>query len=454
MRIALEKVGFLPPDRVTDDTSVLTLKTLVLEPMLRWADGALAPGLFGSWALSADGRRWDLELRDGARWHDGAPVRAEEAAAFIDAMLRSRDTFGMPWSYARYLEGARIDADATTLAVETPEPFPDLPDILSEFYLPRATGAGEWAIGTGPWRVEGSDPGSAVRLSHGDGRRIEVRAIPDAEDRLRALRDGTVDAATHLERLTAPRRSLPSFAWIEQPVALSVIAYLNGASGPFADASLRLAANLAVDRERLVEEVMGGLGLPARTVVSPWHMGFPEARLAPIAHDPEAARRLVARSGATGEVVLRTPLHMPERAPEIAAFVARAWDAVGLAVTIDAAGDRADYARSLGAKRMGDAAIFDSSPHSTFRVLDDKVSSDSRGVWWQGVVDPTADRLFAAARRAVDGRSRAEAYGRVLSRLQEAPPWLYLFHPIECAAHRPGLPSQLALDHKGTLRIS
>ena len=152
--IALEKVDFLPPDRVTDDASILTLKNLVLEPMLHWSGGRPSPSLFGQYELSDDGRDWRFVLRDGAVFHDGTPVRAEDARAFIEAILGAHDMFGMPWSYARYLDGARIEAAGAQLRVSTPEPFPDLPDIFSEFYLPRADANGAPVLGTGPWRVE------------------------------------------------------------------------------------------------------------------------------------------------------------------------------------------------------------------------------------------------------------------------------------------------------------
>lgn len=39
LTIALEKLDFLPANRVTDDTSILTLKNLVFEPLLRWQPG-------------------------------------------------------------------------------------------------------------------------------------------------------------------------------------------------------------------------------------------------------------------------------------------------------------------------------------------------------------------------------------------------------------------------------
>ncbi|PJE30931.1 peptide/nickel transport system substrate-binding protein [Pseudooceanicola antarcticus] len=452
--IALEKIDFLPPDRVTDDCSVLTLKSLVLEPMLRWLDGEIRPGLFAKWRLDDSGCRWQLHLPQGKAFHDGTPVLAQHAAEFITRILDSRDMFGMPWSYARYLAGAQITADGPTLTIETPKPFPDLPEILSEFYLPRMDAAGRPVLGTGPWQVEDFTAGQQVLLRRReDGRQLRFVAMPLAEDRLAALQAGQVQAATHMERLEHILRGIDGFAWQEQTSTLSVMAYMNGFEGAFTDPNARLAANLALDRQRLAEEVMGGLAQPSDTIVSPWHFGHEAGGLSPLRYDPEEARRLLALSEGPREVVLRSPTYMPEGAPEIARFMAEAWNAIGFETRVEIAEDRPQYARDIGEKRMGDAAIFDSSPHSTFRVLDDKISSLSRAVWWQGVSDAQVDAGFDAARHLTDTTERATAYGRLLRRLQAAPPWAYLFHPVLCLAHVPALQG-LSLDHKGILRIA
>ncbi|AMM84156.1 ABC transporter substrate-binding protein [Martelella sp. AD-3] len=450
--IALEKIDFLPADRVTDDASILTLKNLVMEPMLRWENGAARPGLFEKWSISEDGCKWTLTLREGATYHDGTAVIAEDARRFIEAICDARDMFGMPWSYARYLEGATIRAEGPTLEITTPKPFPDLPDILSEFYLPKLDAEGRPTLGTGPWRVEAFERGEAVVVKHGDGRSLTLVAVADPQARLAALQTHEVDLATHLERLETPIRALAGHVWHEQATTMSVIAYMNGREGAFVDPALRLAANLAIDRDRLIKTVMGGLGVPAKTIVSPFHNGMNEA-FAEIPHDPERAAGLVRKAGTAPAVTLRTPLYMPERAPEIAAFIKDSLEAVGFAVTIDVAEDRPSYARQLGEKKTGDLAIFDSSPHSTFRVLDDKISSRSRAVWWQGVVDETADALFEDARRIVDAEARAGAYSRLLRHLGENPHWLYLFHPIDCMAHKPGVEG-FSLDPKGILRVA
>ena len=86
-------------------------------------------------------------------------------------------------------------------------------------------------------------------------------------------------------------------------------------------------------------------------------------------------------------------------------------------------------------------------------MLDDKISSRSRGIWWQGLVDDTADTLFETARRIPDPEARAAAYGATLRHLHHAPHWLSLFHPVECMAHHPDLRG-LSLDPKGILRIA
>ena len=109
LRIALENVDFRLPTQVTDDNSVVPLKSLVFEPLLRWQPGGLVqPGLFDTWTNSADGRTWHFHIRDDAVFHDGRACTSAEVVAFINGFLNSRDYFNMPWSYARYFKDAII----------------------------------------------------------------------------------------------------------------------------------------------------------------------------------------------------------------------------------------------------------------------------------------------------------------------------------------------------------
>lgn len=455
LTVALERVEFLPLGRVTDDTSILTLRSLVFEPLCRWKNGRIGPGLLAAWQHEDDGRSWTFALRRGATFHNGRACTAEDVVEAIVAHQRGTDMFGMPWPYARYLAGARITAEGPgLLSISTPQPLGDLPEILAEFFVMREAADGSVTIGTGPYRVLDQAPGSfAVLEAVDDGRiptRIGLIAQRDAEERHRLVATGEVEVAGNLERMADPRRRDADLAWTTAANTLSVMYYLDGRRGPFADPAARRAVNLAVDARAIVDEAFHGMGVLASSVVSPFHLGHREAGLAPIPFDPDAARRLFDAARMDGEVVLRTPLRMPERALPISEMVADFLGRAGVATRIEVERDRPEYARQVGKGQIGDMAIFDSSPHSTFRVLNDKISSIVRGQWWQGHDDPVLEPMIVEANRTMADGARAEAYARCLRRLHDNPPWLYLFHPVEAVASRPGI-APVALDHRGVL---
>lgn len=457
LTVALERVEFVPPGRATDDTSLLTLRNLIFEPLCTWRDGRVHPGLLGAWRQEEEGHAWTFALRRGAAFHDGRPCTAEDVVEAIRAHLSGLDGFGMPWAYARYLRGARFSADGPgMLSISTPAPLADLPEILSEFFVQRTAADGSASLGTGPYRVMQFDPGQSVVLEAVDRARLPHRiglvAVPDPDLRHRLVATGEIDAATNLERMTDPAGHAPGLVWGASATTTTVMCYLDCRRGLFAQAAARRAANLAVNVQAIIDELFGGMGLPASTIVSPFHLGHAESGLEPIPYHPEAARRLFAEAGAGAELVIRTPSYMPHKAEQICAMIAHDLAAAGVPARIETEPRRGDYAHQVGRGQIGDMAVFDSTPASTYRVLQDKVSSAVQGPWWQGHDDPALERMIAAATRTMDDGARARAYAGCLRRLQEDPPWLYLFHPVEAFAARPGT-APLVLDHRGVLRI-
>lgn len=457
LTISLEKIDFLPPTRVTDDTSVLTLKNLVFEPLLRWNKGFVQPGLFSHWTHTENGRSWTFHIREGAIFHDGKPCVAGDIISFIDGILDAVDTFGMKWSYARYLQDARISADGDAIVhVTNPKPIADILDIFSEFYICRIDAEGRPILGTGRYRVSEYEPQKRAVLSKGNGAggpdRIVALAEKYADSRYEQLRSGLVHVASNLERVEGVLDYSPDYQWGKAVNTLSVMYYLNCSKGIFQSPAARLAVNHAVDTQAIADDIFQGLAIPSSTIVSPFHLGSDKANLAPIPFDPDMARRLLDGVDTSAEIELRTPTFMPERAPEISRFVAASLDAVGLKVSVKTELDRPEYARQIGRKDMGDIAIFDSSPHSTYRILNDKISSANKAVWWQGYDDDETEALIVAANNAVEDTDREQAYARCLTRLHQNPPWLYLVHPVDVFAARKDLRG-LSIDHKGTLNI-
>lgn len=466
LRIALENVDFRLPTQVTDDNSVLALKSLAFEPLVRWQpNGKVTPGLFASWE-SGDAQDWRFRIRDNAVFHDGQPCTADDIVAYIRGFLDSRDYFGMSWSYARYFARTTLEAEGDrTVRIRNAEPFADLLNVLNDFWPSRIDELGRPIIGTGLYRVtefERRDGIGRATLQLLDPTRRpshpkQVIAVhePNGEKRLQLLQLGRVDAALNLERVEDLNvlDFAPPLSWHRVTSTLSAIYYLNCTSGIFASPAARLAANLAVDNTALVKEVYHGFAAPSATVVSPFHLGYQEAGLQPIPYDPDAARELLHDHDISAPIVLRTPIYMPEHAQKISRFVASSLEAVGFTVKTELETNRPEYARSIGLrKNVGDLALFDSTPNTTFRVLDDKISSANNATWWLGYHDAEFQQLFVKVRAQLADVDRAQAYAACLERLQQNPPWLYVAHPHVVWASRPGVEIHVGPSGVLTLR--
>jgi ABC-type transport system substrate-binding protein len=185
---------------------------LVHEGLVRLdADGFPVPGLAVRWSAGAGAREWQLELAPGARFHDDAPVVAEDAVRSLRRFLRSgspaaarlaatleggsafrgRDTEALPGLAAldeRRLSLRLLDAQAAPLA---------------PLAAPAAAVVGPRGQGCGAFLPALQVPGRSLALtafgSHVRGRpyldRLNLKAVTDQATARVELREGGLDLA-------------------------------------------------------------------------------------------------------------------------------------------------------------------------------------------------------------------------------------------------------------------
>ena len=173
-------------------------------------------------------------------------------------------------------------------------------------------------VGTGPYRLAFHRRGDHLRLEPNPDwwgaptatLSVEVRFIPDAAERARALKAGEIDHAVALDPTDLPAlRATPDVA-----VRVSMgqrLAYLAldsyrarggaapegspgltaGAPNPLQDVRVRRAISLAIDRDHLTRNVLAGSAFPVTLPLVP-----AADAVAPPA-DPIAARALLAEAG-------------------------------------------------------------------------------------------------------------------------------------------------------------
>lgn len=440
--LAQASVALVDPHDCTDDPDKLAiLEAVHLALVRRGADGRWEPALAERWSVSDDARVWTFELKPGVECHDGTPADAEAAAWSIARMARPDigATLGAPAVWAQYLTGARIEAASrSTVRIALDRPMADLLDVLGSGYVLSPLSGEGLPVGCGAYRIEAYDAGDQLVLQADPSQpgggvaspRLWFLQVDSPAERAAALKAGTVQAATQLDRAGAALLAAdPAVTVVEHLVPTAIICLFNAARGPTRDARVRRALNLALDREALVSGVLHGGGRPLSGFVSPVHLGAASASGVAGA-DLDAASRLLAEAGYRSglELEVTCPTSLPDEAEALTAAVAAQLAPLGVTFRVERVEDRVEYANRVRLKRIGDLCVFDSSPMSTFRVLHEKIDSRVAGSWWQGFRNPAVEALLDRGRTTVDDAGREAIYRECYRLLQDDPPWLYLYN--------------------------
>jgi len=138
--------------------------------------------------------------------------------------------------------------------------------------------------------------------------------------------------------------------------------------GPCTQRAVRQALNYALNVPDLIKTVAGEAALPLTGPLTSLHLGF-DPETPGYTYDPRRARDLLHQAGCgpTLGITLDVPTTLPDT--ELAKRMAESYSDIGIETPIIEHHDRPAYAERVRARQIHDAACFDSSPLSTFRVL-------------------------------------------------------------------------------------
>ncbi len=287
------------------------------------------PGLAESW-VNIDPLTWEIHLRAGVTFQDGTPFTADDVIFSIDR------TDKVPNSPAPFTDTVAAIAniervDDLTLRVTTHNPAPSLmEDIGRVFIISKQASegmtsddfnSGKATIGTGPYRFINWAPGEALELERYDGywgeqpefKDVEIRFISNDAARVAALLSGAVDLIDAVPPDDISRLqdnpainvvSVPSGRVIYLGLSMRMdqapgVTDLQGnplAVNPFRDAKVRKAISLMIDRELIVDRILGGSGVAAGQIGAPG-LGGHAADLGPDMQDLAMAKQLLTEAG-------------------------------------------------------------------------------------------------------------------------------------------------------------
>jgi peptide/nickel transport system substrate-binding protein len=262
-----------------------------------------ASRLAASWKADDDVKTWRFTLANGATFHDGTPVTAEDV---VWSLRRLRET---PSGAARLpgIKAENIKADGATVVLTSDYANADLPLLLrlTTFVMKKDTKEVAGAPGSGPFKLEWYRDGNArlVRNDAWHGGKpyldaIEVKIFESPQAMANALLGGQIDLASNVgavaARAAAARKDVQV---LRRPDDMAMPIVMRTAEGsPFADPKVREALRLAVDREVMVKQVLSGYGKVANDVLGTGDPAYAKD-LPQRARDVARAKQLLQEAG-------------------------------------------------------------------------------------------------------------------------------------------------------------
>ncbi len=428
-------------------------------------DAEVVPGLAERWEVSDDGLTYTFHLHTGVEFHNGTPFSAHDVLRSWNRALNPALRGGRPLPLVG-IRGANDVAagrspsiagvavrDSQTLVVTLNEPLAIFPTLLA---MPVAAivaaetpeNFGENPIGTGPWRF--------VRWQHDDyllfarneqyfggapeADSLRVRIIPEASTAVAEFESGNVDVLlvpegeTRQWEQTDERRA----RLVSVPALRLFYVGINTTRGPLADPRVRQALNLAIDREAILAQLIGGRGRLAAGVIPPALPGADTTR-APYPHDVARARALLTAAGHPNgiavDIWVSTTQPFPRIAEAMQAYLAEA----GITATLV----QREAASVREASRNGQTdlivkdwfADYPDAENFLFPLLHSaNLGAGGNISFFQNA---RFDSLVSASRVALDDERRRSLYREADSLAFEQAPMIFLFFYNDLYAIQP-----------------
>lgn len=394
------------------------------------ATGELIPELASEWTISDDGLIYTFTIVEGVTFHDGEPLTSES----IKWNLERYKAEGSTWSGAHRLRViSEIDAsDPTKLVITLATPNTPFITNVGAVGIVSPTSAesmGEsfqlTGIGSGPFKTVSWEPGSTATFERYDGYwetapdgealpyldGVVIEGVPDDSVRLLNLQSGQFEVNERVNpRDVASLQANQDIQVIPVSHATPYILALNPTKAPFDNKVLRQAAQAALDRQGIIDNISFGTGYTIAIPFLPESWFYIEGPQA--VFDAEKAKTLLAEAGyPDGIDVTFSIINRPTDA-SIAQIAKAGFDAVGIRTTIETL-ERTTWV-DLWTAREGEMGILQGGMTP--------VDPDGQSGWWSdtslsnfaGYDKPEIRELIAQANMTTDQAERVALWQQVV----------------------------------------
>jgi len=337
------------------------------------ASGLPQPDLAETWGISKDGTVYTFSLRPNLQWHDGTAITTKDVA-FTISLLKSGNAL-IPQDLRNFWEEIQVNIlSDSAIQFALPEAFSPFLDYLTVEILPEHLlgnlGLDEMIdhpynlapIGSGPYKFDrllvedGQIIGVVLNAfdEYYEGRpfldEIVFQYYETTEDAWVAYQNGEVEGLGNVSNdilmSVLSEADVNLFSAREPNLNIVFLNLENKAVSFFQEASIRRALMMAIDRQRIINNLFSGQAIIANGPIMPGNWAYYE-EIEKINFDNEGARQILAASNMvedeeqegliteTGQA-LSFDLLIPdiEIYKEIGLMLQKDWSSIGVMVEI------------------------------------------------------------------------------------------------------------------------
>ncbi|MGI9319155.1 MAG: ABC transporter substrate-binding protein, partial [bacterium] len=272
-------------------------------------NGDIAPYLAESFEPGADPSEWVFKIRQGAEFHNGKTVDADDVIASIDRH-RGEESASAMKSFAEDIESITKDG-SNTVIFKLKSASVDFPVVLSAStfgILPSKDGkVSEFNVGAGAYAIENFEPGLSSKLKRNPNYFMSDRAyvdsaeiltIADSTARQNALVTGAVDLIGDVDAKTADLLARNSAVTVKDVTGTQHYVFpMRTDMAPFDNNDVRMALKLSIDREDVLKKIQNGHGRVGNdTPISPANRYYADD-IEQRVFDPEKAKWHLKQAG-------------------------------------------------------------------------------------------------------------------------------------------------------------
>ncbi len=427
------------------------------------AESIWQPGLATGWTVVSP-TVMELKLRPGVTFQTGEPMTAEDVAFSLDRIIhatfppytvRKRDT--LPNLAAIEI----VDPQTIRIIATKPEPlFETLMNtqqtmIVSKRYITGLAGKpGVLAdadyeafalkpMGTGAYRVSQFIPNQKLVWERFDGywgpkapfAKVTVTRIPELSGRITALKNGEVDLITNVPPDQLSVLDGDKALKVEGMVTpLFHVVIFNTQNPKMADARLRRALSLAIDRKTLNEALWQGKAVVPTSHTYPQFGPLYMPELNTFEYNPDEAKRLLKEAGYDGfPIRFDTAAAYYTNGLLAAQAIQEMWAAVGVKSNIQVDDRWTGGDADMMARNWSNPMYFP-DPTGSFGIM--WAPTGNSATEGRFKASPEYAAVWERFRYSTDLAARKQAYSELMGMIRLDPPVLPLYQPYESFAMR------------------